>query len=115
MLGGYTDKLPKPATKQRWPAYTGKQLFSLFLPKDFNYVITSKWSKVQRCTKDVVIKNGELISGVIDKSSIGAEEPESAYTELQKIMVMLWKRVSKLYLDYGKTIHYSLWFQLWLW
>ena len=27
------------------PIYTGKQLFSLFLPKDFNYVITSKWSK----------------------------------------------------------------------
>ncbi len=46
MLGGYTDKFPKPATKNKdGSVYTGKQLFSLFLPKDFNYVITSKWSK----------------------------------------------------------------------
>ncbi|RMW37260.1 MAG: DNA-directed RNA polymerase subunit A' [Nitrosopumilus sp.] len=86
MLGGYTDPLPKPATKTKdGPAYTGKQLFSLFLPKDFNYVITSKWSKgTKGQTKDVVIKNGELISGVIDKSSIGAEEPESVLHRIAK-------------------------------
>jgi len=86
MLGGYTDKLPKPATKNKdGPAYTGKQLFSLFLPKDFNYVITSKWSKgTKGPQKDVVIKNGELISGVIDKSSIGAEEPESVLHRIAK-------------------------------
>ncbi len=34
--------------------------------------------------KDVVIKNGELISGVIDKSSIGAEEPESVLHRIAK-------------------------------
>ncbi|RMW39734.1 MAG: DNA-directed RNA polymerase subunit A' [Nitrosopumilus sp.] len=86
MLGGYTDPLPKPATKTKdGPAYTGKQLFSLFLPKDFNYVITSKWSKgTKGQAKDVVIKNGELISGVIDKSSIGAEEPESVLHRIAK-------------------------------
>ncbi len=86
MLGGYTDKLPKPAGKNRdGPAYTGKQLFSLFLPKDFNYVLTSKWSKGTKGTpKDVVIKNGELISGVIDKTSIGAEEPESILHRIVK-------------------------------
>lgn len=91
MLGGFTDKLPKPATKTKdGPAYTGKQLFSLFLPKDFNYVITSKWSKgTKGPQKDVVIKNGELISGVIDKSSIGAEEPESVLHRIAK--------------DYGNT------------
>ena len=86
MLGGYTGQLPKPGTKtNNGPAYTGKQLFSLFLPKDFNYVITSKWSKGTKGTaKDVVIKNGELISGVIDKSSIGAEEPESVLHRIAK-------------------------------
>ncbi|MDH3501647.1 MAG: DNA-directed RNA polymerase subunit A' [Nitrosopumilus sp.] len=86
MLGGYVGKLPKPATKTKdGPAYTGKQLFSLFLPKDFNYVITSKWSKGTKGTpKDVVIKNGELISGVIDKASIGAEEPESVLHRIAK-------------------------------
>ena len=34
--------------------------------------MTSKWSKgTKGKEKDVVIKNGQLISGVIDKSSIG--------------------------------------------
>ena len=86
MLGGYTDPLPKPSLKTKdGAAYTGKQLFSLFLPKDFNYVITSKWSKgTKGPQKDVVIKNGELISGVIDKSSIGAEEPESVLHRIAK-------------------------------
>ncbi len=86
MLGSYTGQLPKPATKTKdGPAYTGKQLFSLFLPKDFNYVLTSKWSKgTGGKDKDVVIKNGELISGVIDKTSIGAEEPESVLHRIVK-------------------------------
>ncbi|MCY4492046.1 MAG: DNA-directed RNA polymerase subunit A' [Thaumarchaeota archaeon] len=86
MLGSYAGQLPKPGTKvDGTPVYTGKQLFSLFLPKDFNYVITSKWSKgTKGAEKDVVIKNGELISGVIDKSSIGAEEPESVLHRIAK-------------------------------
>ena len=65
--------------------YTGKQLFSLFLPKDFNFVITSKWNKASKGEgKDVVIRNGELISGVIDKASIGAEEPDSVLHRIAK-------------------------------
>ena len=89
MLGGYTGQLPKPADKgsggSDGPMYSGKQLFSVFLPDDFNYIITSKWSKgTSGKTKDVVIKNGELISGVIDKSSIGAEEPESVLHRIAK-------------------------------
>ena len=86
MLGGYEGDLPQPASKGKDnPLYNGKQLFSLFLPKDFNYVMTSKWSKgTKGAEKDVVIKNGELISGVIDKSSIGAEEPESVLHRIAK-------------------------------
>jgi len=60
-------------------------LFSLFLPSDFNLVLTSKWSKgTNGKQKDIVIKNGELVSGVIDKSSIGAEEPESVLHRIAK-------------------------------
>ncbi len=87
MLGNYNGSLPKPATKDAKgrPVYTGKQLFSLFLPSDFNYVMTSKWAKGTSGSKqDVVIKNGELISGVIDKSSIGAEESESVLHRIAK-------------------------------
>ena len=86
MLGDYEGSLPEPATKGKdGPLYTGKQLFSLFLPNDFNYVMTSKWSKgTKGKPKDVVIKNGQLLSGVIDKSSIGAEEPESVLHRIAK-------------------------------
>ena len=86
MLGGYKGTLPSPAIKEnKKNFYTGKQVFSLFLPKDFNYVITSKWSKgTKGPVKDVVIKNGELIKGIIDKSSIGAEEPESVLHRIAK-------------------------------
>jgi DNA-directed RNA polymerase subunit A' len=86
LVGGYKGPLPEPAvTKGGQKLYSGKQLFSLFLPKDFNFVITSKWNKAAKGEgKDVVIKNGELISGVIDKASIGAEEPDSVLHRIAK-------------------------------
>jgi len=85
-LGGYDGPLPKPEIeKDGKPLYSGKQLFSLFLPKDFNFIITSKWNKSsKRPGKDVVIKNGQLLSGVIDKASIGAEEPDSVLHRIAK-------------------------------
>lgn len=86
LLGGYAGVLPEPkGEKDGNKLYTGKQLFSLFLPKDFNFIITSKWNKSLKGEgKDVVIKNGELISGVIDKASIGAEEPDSVLHRIAK-------------------------------
>ena len=86
LLGGYAGILPEPkGEKDGTKLYTGKQLFSLFLPKDFNFIITSKWNKsIKGEGKDVVIKNGELISGVIDKASIGAEEPDSVLHRIAK-------------------------------
>ncbi|CUR51078.1 DNA-directed RNA polymerase [Nitrosotalea devaniterrae] len=86
MLAGFSGTFPEPAVKAKGGSlYSGKQLFSLFLPKDFNYVITSKWSKgTKGPVKDVVIKNGQLVSGVIDKASIGAEEPDSVLHRITK-------------------------------
>jgi DNA-directed RNA polymerase subunit A' len=86
LLGaGFTGSLPKPKIKEPRPLWTGKQIFSLFLPKDMNYVL--KASICQGCVKCeeqdckydayVVVKNGELVSGVIDRRSIGAEQSES--------------------------------------
>jgi DNA-directed RNA polymerase subunit A' len=86
LLGaGYTGPLPKPKVKEPMPLWTGKQIFSLFLPKDMNYVL--KASICQGCVKCeeadckydayVVVKDGELVSGVIDRRSIGAEQSES--------------------------------------
>ncbi|MHA1743113.1 MAG: DNA-directed RNA polymerase subunit A' [Candidatus Heimdallarchaeota archaeon] len=47
---------------------TGKEIFSLFLPKNFSIKHKSKSGDI------VEIKNGKLISGTIDKAAIGAEE-----------------------------------------
>ncbi len=85
MATGYEGELPQPKIKEPQPLWTGKQIFSLFLPKTLNYVL--KANICQGCTKCeeeackhdayVVIKNGELISGIIDRRSIGAEQSES--------------------------------------
>jgi DNA-directed RNA polymerase subunit A' len=81
----YEGPLPEPKIKEPQPLWTGKQIFSLFLPKDMNYVLKSNicqgCAKCQeeKCPYDayVIVKNGELISGVIDRRSIGAEQSES--------------------------------------
>jgi len=98
LLGGYSGPLPEPKHHDNGrKIYTGKQLFSLFLPKDFNFVITSKWNKASKGEgKDVVIRNGELISGVIDKASIGAEEPDSV---LHRIVKDYGNEAAKRFLD----------------
>jgi DNA-directed RNA polymerase subunit A' len=82
---GYVGPLPEPKVKTPQPLWSGKQIFSLFLPKDLNYSL--KANLCQGCTKCeeedckhdayVVIKNGELVSGIIDRRSIGSEQSES--------------------------------------
>jgi len=84
VAAGYKGPLPDPVKTKPQSLWNGKQIFSLFLPKDLNY--TLKASICQNCKEClrteckydayVVIKNGELISGVIDRNSIGAEKSE---------------------------------------
>jgi len=81
----YEGELPEPEIKEPQPLWSGKQIFSLFLPKTLNYVL--KANICQGCTKCeeeeckhdayVVVRNGQLVSGVIDRKSIGAEQSES--------------------------------------
>jgi len=82
---GYEESLPEPEVKKPNPMWTGKQIFSLFLPKDFSYSLKATiCQSCVKCEKEgcahdayVVIKNGVLKSGVIDRRSIGAEQSES--------------------------------------
>ncbi|MEM2320920.1 MAG: DNA-directed RNA polymerase subunit A' [Candidatus Bathyarchaeia archaeon] len=88
----YKEPLPEPAVKEPEPLWTGKQILSLFLPKDFNYALKASICRNcevclrEDCPHDayVVIKNGVLIKGVIDKNSIGAEKPESVLHRIIK-------------------------------
>ncbi|MGQ9468425.1 MAG: DNA-directed RNA polymerase subunit A' [Nitrososphaerales archaeon] len=87
LAGGYSGPLPKPEIKEPVELFTGRQLFSLFLPKDFNYIMTSKWAKSLKKgegVRDIVIKNGMLISGIIDRAAIGAEESDSVLHRIAK-------------------------------
>ncbi|MBI2650029.1 DNA-directed RNA polymerase subunit A' [Candidatus Woesearchaeota archaeon] len=70
---GITDfsKLPRKSI------VTGKEVFSALLPDDFNYSGHSRLCdrSKEKCDKDshVVIENGKLVSGVMDRNSLGEE------------------------------------------
>ena len=70
---GITDfsKLPRKAI------VTGKEVFSSLLPEDFSYECHSRLCdrSKDKCDKEthVVIENGRIISGVMDRNSIGEE------------------------------------------
>ncbi|MBS7610827.1 DNA-directed RNA polymerase subunit A' [Candidatus Bathyarchaeota archaeon] len=84
---GYDGEIPSPAKIEPEPLWSGKQVFSLLLPKDFNYFGRAAVCKHKHTSPDedcplegvVVVKNGQLIKGVIDKNSIGAERAETLY------------------------------------
>ncbi len=88
----FDGKFPKPTYNQPEELWTGKQVFSLLLPDGLTYTLKS--SVCQACTKClkqdcpydafVIVKNGELLQGVIDKNSIGAEKSESLYHRIIK-------------------------------
>ena len=86
LAAGYSGALPKPKVTTPKPLYTGHQLFSLVLPDDFNYVMSSKWNQGSKNPQkdDVLIKNGEIQKGIIDRAAIGAEEPDSILHRISK-------------------------------
>ncbi len=60
---GITDFSQLPSKKK----ISGKEVFSVILPADFNFTSTDKSGE------QVVIENGKLLQGTIDKTSIGGE------------------------------------------
>jgi DNA-directed RNA polymerase subunit A' len=85
LAAGYDGPLPEPETKRPDSLWTGKQIVSLFIPKDLNYAFKAATcmacAKCDRedCEHDayVVIKDGVLKTGVMDRAAIGAEQSES--------------------------------------
>jgi len=93
MAGNYKGELPEPAIMKPRELWTGKQIFSVFLFKGLNYTSRANIClKCFTCLKEkcpidayVVIRDGKLIMGVIDKASIGAEKTESLLHKIVKI------------------------------
>ncbi|MGA3296975.1 MAG: DNA-directed RNA polymerase subunit A', partial [Candidatus Bathyarchaeia archaeon] len=79
----YAGDVPQPDIKRPVELWSGKQIFSLFLPEDFSFV--TRPSLVTKEDGDsVVVKNGTLIEGVIDKNTIGAERSETLFHRIVK-------------------------------
>ena len=83
--GAYDGPIPPPAITSPRPLWTGKQIVSLFIPKNINY--SSKANSCVGCGDCVyddcpgdgfvLVRDGELLMGVLDKKSIGATVPNS--------------------------------------
>ena len=79
---GFPDPIPPPAgtEKETGPYWTGKQLFSLTLPSDLNLEFRSNiWTRGDdapgaKHDSYVVIENGQLLRGTIDKKAIAYEK-----------------------------------------
>src|SRR2546422_327337 len=93
----YEGPTPEPSVSKPEELWTGKQIFSIVLPKGVNFVAKSNLSnyyKCEDCDKGivhdcpydafVVIKDGVLEQGVIDKNAIGAERSESLFHRIVK-------------------------------
>jgi DNA-directed RNA polymerase subunit A' len=82
---GVVKELPEPAILSPKKYWTGKQIVSLFLPEDFNYHGKSNISAGNLRCDDIncfwdsyiVVKQGKLLMGVLDKKPIGAEQQDS--------------------------------------
>ncbi|MGA2972575.1 MAG: DNA-directed RNA polymerase subunit A' [Candidatus Bathyarchaeia archaeon] len=79
----YYGELPPPEIKRPDELWSGKQIFSLFLPPGFDFVTKSSMV-TQEDGSSVVVKDGMLIEGVIDKNTIGAERSETLFHRIVK-------------------------------
>ncbi|MEM5793382.1 MAG: DNA-directed RNA polymerase subunit A' [Candidatus Aenigmatarchaeota archaeon] len=85
--------------------FTGKEIFSLFLPKDLSLEYSSK-------SDTVVIKKGQLIEGVMDERSLGAfkgklldyMERKYGYNYTKKFLFDITKLSIEILSRYGFTL-----------
>ena len=68
--GELKAKLPTPAILKPRPLWTGKQILSLVIPKVNFEAKAEGWDPPG--DKNVLVKNGELISGLVNKKIVGA-------------------------------------------
>ncbi|UCE10531.1 MAG: DNA-directed RNA polymerase subunit A' [Candidatus Thorarchaeota archaeon] len=89
---GYAGELPKPAILSPVKLWTGKQIFSMFIPEGLslsfkaNICRKCKTCKIEDCENDayVVIRDGELLFGVVDEKAFGAGEADSLFHRIIK-------------------------------
>ncbi|MCG2879835.1 MAG: DNA-directed RNA polymerase subunit A' [Vulcanisaeta sp.] len=86
----YEGEIDEPAIMHPKELWTGKQVISMLLPKDLNWVqptaIKESCKDPYNCYTDeyIVIVNGYMATGVLDKKSIGAEQVDSLWHVIVK-------------------------------
>jgi len=88
--------------------FSGKEVFSLFLPKDFTFEYTKGDTKI-------VIEKGQILSGVIDESGVGAfkgrilDEIEKKYggAYAREFLFKITKLSLEILMRYGFTVSLS--------
>ncbi|NHK33062.1 MAG: DNA-directed RNA polymerase subunit A' [Asgard group archaeon] len=101
---GYNKDLPQPEIKEPIELWSGKQIFSLFIPKGTHYTNKAKiCQKCAECKEDkceydsyVTVRDGILLTGVIDKKAIGSQQEGSL---LGRILVDYGTDVCREFLD----------------
>ena len=88
----YELVLPPPVIKAPVELWTGKQIFSIFIPEGIN--ISFKANICRKCTvckhedcdfdSYVVVRDGNLVFGVVDEKAFGAGEPDSLFHRIIK-------------------------------
>ena len=74
---GWDGKIPAPAIIKPRPLWTGKQVFTLICPKvnllnkGNTHPKPGSPNTLNVCDSQVVIRRGELLSGIVDKKTIG--------------------------------------------
>jgi len=86
----YDGEIEEPAIMHPRELWTGKQVISILLPKDLNWVqptaIKESCKDPYNCYTDeyIIIVNGYMATGVLDKKSIGAEQVDSLWHVIVK-------------------------------
>lgn len=123
-IAGYEGDFPEPAILKPKPLWTGKQLVSLFLPKDMVYKGKAKINAGAlacdgpECFNDsyIVIREGRLLEGVFDKNAIGAEQPMNVihyiarvygHSKAREILDTMYKMFIRMLEMRGLTMAYS--------
>ncbi|KAI8514192.1 DNA-directed RNA polymerase II subunit RPB1, partial [Branchiostoma belcheri] len=109
-LPTWDGKMPQPAILKPKPLWTGKQLFSLIIPGHINCIRMHsthpdeedsgpyKW--ISPGDTKVIVENGELISGILCKKSLGP----SGGSLVHIVALELGHEIAKLFYGYIQTV-----------
>jgi DNA-directed RNA polymerase II subunit RPB1 len=112
----FTTVVPKPAIFKPRPLWTGKQIFSMILPKvnlrGGNNLKAPKDDELNSNDSEVLIEDGQVLMGVIDKKTVGTAAGglvhvtwlDAGWKETARFMIQVQQVVNYWFLQNSFTI-----------